>query len=188
MRPARAATPCRRRKRRYVEFAQMNDEELRDYVRSRSNAELTNILTIRAAQRPHSRRQLAAAFHLRPRHSHRVDKRTENGQAQELAKLAPLVAAEIAQRPHDPSLAAVAQLLGNRLSALGRFEDALATYEEAHALYGQFGQEIEAARCTMNRATALAGLNRFQEALVGFQEALSVFLRLGQKPEQPAAR
>src|ERR1035437_10983519 len=161
----------------------MNDEELRDYVRSRSNAELTNILTNRRARRPQSRRHLPPPLPLRARHSRRVDKGTESGQAEGIAMLAPLVAAEIAQRPQDPSLAAVAQMLGNGLSALGRFEDALANYDEARALYTQFGQEVEAARCTMNRACMLASLGRFQEALVGFQDAQSVFSRLRQNIE-----
>src|SRR5271157_2770269 len=141
----------------------MNDEELRDYVRCRSNAELTNILTTRNARQPHTRRPLTSALHLRPRRTHRVDKGTDGAQAREFAKLAPVVAAEIAQRPQDPSLAAVTQMLGNGLSALGRFEDALADYEEAHALFAHFGQEIEAARCTMNRACTLVSLGRFQE-------------------------
>ena len=78
-----------------MEFTQMNDEELREFVRSRSNAELTNILTNRRARRPQSRRHLASAFHLRPRHSRRVDKTTESGQTERLAMLAPLVAGEM---------------------------------------------------------------------------------------------
>ena len=161
----------------------MNDDELRDYVRSRSNAELTTILSARKAQRPHSRRRVAHALHLRPSHPQRSDKGSGNGHAEELAKLAPLVAAEIAKRPQDPSLAAVAEMLGNGLSALDRFEDALAHYEEARALYTRFGQDTEAARCTMNRACMLAGLGRFQEALVGFQKAQAAASRLGQTDE-----
>ncbi len=164
----------------------MNDEQLRDFVRSRSNAELTNILTIRRTPRPRSRRQRTSALHLWSRRSPGIDEGARSSPAGQLAKLTPLVAAEIAERPEDPSLAALAQLLGDGLAALGRFKDALATYEEARALYKQFGEEAEAARCQMNRANALAKLSRFQEALVGFQEALSVFRGSAREAKQPA--
>ena len=67
------------------------------------------------------------------------------------------------------------------LASLGRFEEALAGYDEARAVYTRFGQEIEAARCTMHRAAALSSLGRFDEASAGFDEARAVYARFRQE-------
>ena len=68
----------------------MNDEELRGYVRTRSNAELTSILTNREERRPQERRRLASALRLRPgRHSRRASKPTERGPVNGLASSRP---------------------------------------------------------------------------------------------------
>ena len=65
----------------------------------------------------------------------------------------------------------------NALRGLGRFDEALAGYEEARAVYSRFGQEIDAARCAMGRANALSSLGRFDEASAGFDEARAVYGR-----------
>ena len=69
----------------------------------------------------------------------------------------------------------------NTLARLGRFPEALAGYDEARAVYTRFGQEIDAARCTMGRAGALSSLGRFEEASAGFEEARAVYARFSQE-------
>ncbi len=86
------------------------------------------------------------------------------------ASLQPFITCESLE-PSDP----VHPLMhGNALAALGRFDDAIASFEHAARLAVEAGDPFAGAAAEFNRGNALYELNRVDEALAAYERALAL--------------
>jgi len=86
------------------------------------------------------------------------------------ASLQPFITCESLE-PSDP----VHPLMhGNALAALGRFDDAIASFEHAARLAVEAGDPFAGAAAEFNRGNALYELNRVDEALSAYERALAL--------------
>ena len=67
-----------------------------------------------------------------------------------------------------PDFAEALNNRGNTLQALMRFEDALASYEQALAVQSNYAEALN------NRGNTLQALKRFEDALASYDQALAV--------------
>ena len=132
----------------------------------------------RSLQSP-GRRRWVAALRLRSR----AGRGGADGPLEEFGRLTPVVTSDLAQRREDQRQAAAARAQAQRLSRLGRHQDAIAFYDEAKTIYARLGQEIEVARCTVGRANTWVRRGDFERALAGYNEARAVLVRLGRDAE-----
>ncbi len=66
---------------------------------------------------------------------------------------------------------------------LGHQIKAVDIYECVNTIFINYGLEVEAAKCRLNLANAIADLGRYQEALVIYEETKDVFVRHGVSSE-----
>ena len=86
------------------------------------------------------------------------------------ASLQPFITCESLE-PSDP----VHPLMhGNASAALGRFDDAIASFEHAARLAGDAGDPFAGAAAEFNRGNALYELDRVEEALAAYERALAL--------------
>ncbi len=73
--------------------------------------------------------------------------------------------------------------LGITYELMGRYEEALAAYEQRAAIAHELGDELALAHVHHNRACALIHLNAFDEALAAFEMAERTFSKLAITPD-----
>ena len=112
---------------------------------------------------------------------HILDDWRENCSSEPLRIFARPIAEDLAARPRGAATAACLFTLGLGMADLGMFGSAMASYEQAQAIFSRLDQGVEAASCLMNRAISLVGLSRYREALAGFDEARAVFTQSDQQ-------